>query len=61
MQRKFNTESYTEYEGLGTKNFDIDSSPSPYGKIIGNTYYWYSYNAQYQFNLGGKEYTCVTF
>ena len=61
VQRKFNTESYTKYEGLGVLDYGVDSSPSPYGKIIGNTYYWYSYNAQSQFNLEGKEYTYVAF
>lgn len=56
MQRKFNTESYQMLSGLG-KYF----TPSPYGKVIGNTYYWYSDIAENQFNLTGEKYTYVAF
>lgn len=60
MQREFNSENYELFQGLGYQSYD-SSNASPYGKIIENTYYWYSTSANWQFNLEGKEYTYVAF
>ena len=76
MVRQLNTNQYQKYTGLGLNGYIDGTSIScvPYGKIVGNVFYWYeycdrdnledyqkSYLVQYQYNSSGERYYYVAF
>ena len=61
MDRNSNSTTYNKYTGLG--NYSTDGATSPYGKVIENTFYWYSpfQDGQRQFNAKGEKYYYIAF